>query len=205
MDAVTAVDAFFFIDHAQAVLIVGNCVDRTGSSAGSYRLNDRAKGAGFGTLAAGLAFVRIDLHLGVARGDCSEAAGVEAGFAEAETAAVCDSEVLDRTVIAGGRDDSDNIFCGVVDVGISTHCESDSAAYDLAFFVDAAAVGRFRSRTHIVDNPLALFVREIIVPCHAADFPDHVMFQFDEAFVIGDHTSILSLMEKSRTSVIRES
>ena len=114
----TAVDAFFFIDHAQAVLIVGNGVDRTGSSAGSYGLNDRAEGAGFCTLAAGLAFVRVDLHLGVARGDCSEAAGVETGFPEAETAAVRDSEVLDRAVVTGGWNDSDNIFRGVVDVGV---------------------------------------------------------------------------------------
>ena len=103
-------------------------------------MNNRAKWARLRALAAGFALVRVDLHLRVAGRNGIETARVETGLPEAETAAVRDRVVLDRAVVAGGGDDGDDIFRGVVDVGVEPHREPDTPADNLALLIDAAAV-----------------------------------------------------------------
>ena len=192
MDAVAAVDAFFLVDHAQAVLVIGDGSRRAGTLAGPFGVDDRAEGAGLRAHSAGLAFIRVDLHLRVARGDRPEPARVEAGLAQAEPAAVRDHMVLDRAVVTGRRDDGNDIFCRFVYVRIHAHGQADPAADDLALFIDAAPVGRLRPGAHAVDKLLPLLVVQGAVPRHAADFPDYMVLEFNEAFIIRDHKQFLS-------------
>ena len=187
VDTVAAVDAFILIDYAQAIFVIGDGACRTGSLAWPLTVYNGAERTGPGALSARFALVRVDLHLGIAGRDGVEAAGVQACFSEAETTAVRYHVILDRAVVTGCRNYGDDIFGRLVEIRVHPHREPHSSAYDLAFLIDTAPVGRFRARAHLIDDALALLVCEKIVPGHAADFPDDMMLQFDKAFIIGNH------------------
>ena len=193
VNTMTAVDAFIFVDHAESVVIVRDGVDRAGCLAGTLTVDDGVEGAGFCAQAAGFALVGIDLHLGIARRDGAETAGVQTGFAEAETAAVRDGVILDGTVVAGGRNDGHDIFGRMIDIRIQSHGKADTPAYDLPFFIDAAPVFRLGTGADFIDDLFPGFMGNIVVPRKTTDFTEYMMLQFNKILVIGDHPEYLPL------------
>ena len=192
MNAVAAMDTLFIIQHAYSVFIIVDGSDRARSLAGALAVDDRSERAGLGTHAAGLALIRIDLHLGVAGRDGTELARVQAGFPKAEPAAVRHHMVLDRAVVTCCRYDGNHVVGRLVQIRAHPHRKTYPSADDLTLLVDTAPVGWLLARYHTIDRTLPLLVCKLIVPCHAADFPDHLMLQFNQAFIICNHTSVLS-------------
>ena len=88
MDAVSALDAFGFIDPADPVFVIGDRSGGTGLLAGTLQMGDGRIRTGLGTFAALLTFGRIDVGTVMSDGYRSEVAGIEARLAHTETAVV---------------------------------------------------------------------------------------------------------------------
>ena len=175
VDTVAAVDAFLIVNHAQPVLGVCDGADRACFFAGPFRMDDRAVGAGFCAHAAGLALRRVNPHAGVAGGDGAEAACVQAGLSQAETADIRDHVILDRTVIAGGGDHCHHIAGFAVHIRILSHGQADPPADDLTFFIDAAPVLGLRAGNDLQDQPLTVIRCQFVIPCQAAYLPQDMV------------------------------
>ena len=175
MDTMAAMDAFFVVDHADAVIGIGDGVDGAGFFAGALHMHNGAVGTGFGTQAAGFAFDGVDAHAGIAGGNGIETAGIQAGLAEAEAADIRDQVFLDRAVIAGGGNDGDHIAGGTAGIRVLPQGEADAPPDNFALLIDSAAVIRLRARNDGVDQVLAVFGRQLILPGQAADFLQDLM------------------------------
>ena len=74
------------------------------------------------------------------------------------------------------------------------HGKPDPAPDDFSFFVDAASVLRFWTGTDLIDDLFPVFMRDGIVPRHTAYLADHMMLQFDQAFIICYHKNLSLLV-----------
>ena len=157
MNTVTAVDALFLIDLANAGFVVENCANGADFFTGPFLVNDGTVGAGLCAKAAGLAFGGINAHLGIAGGYGAESTGVQAGFSQTETADVRDKVILDRTVITSGRNDRYNIVRRMGGIRILPHGQADPSPDNFPLFVDAATVLGLGTGTDIIDDSLCAF------------------------------------------------
>jgi hypothetical protein len=162
VDAVAAVDALGLVDHADAVLVIVDGTDRAGSLAGSDQVGDGTVRAGLGAHAAFLTLLGIDMRSVLSDSDGAETAGIQAGFAHAQTAVVGYGIGGQRTLFAGCTDDLDDVL-GIRMIGCGKcACKTDPFPYDLPLFIDAAAVGRQRSGNDLIDKSFLGLVVEIV-------------------------------------------
>ena len=157
MDTVAAVDALFLIDPADAGFIIENRADWAGFFAGAFLVDDGAVGTGFCAKTAGFAFGGINTHFGIAWRNSAEAAGVQAGFPQTETADVRDKVILVRTVITSGRNDRYHIVRRMGGIRILPHGQADPSPDNFPLFVDAATVLGLGTGTDIIDDSLCAF------------------------------------------------
>ena len=150
-------------------------------------MHDGAEGAGLCAHAAGFAFVRINVHLIIARMNGVESACVQAGFSQTEAAAVGHGIFMDRTVITRGRDDSNDIFGRFQRIGTLPHGKTDPSANDLTLFIYTAAVLGLGARAYFINDLFQVFGSQRIIPCKRGDFTDNVMFQVNDTFIICNH------------------
>ena len=109
VDAVSAMDAFIFVDAADPGLVIKDGIHGTGLPARTFLVNDGAERTGLGAHAAAFAFRRIYLHFVVTRGNGAELAGIQACFSKAEPADIRYKIILDRAVVAGSGNHGDNV------------------------------------------------------------------------------------------------
>ena len=175
MDTVAAMNAFFVVNHADAVIGISDCADRAGFLAGTLHVYNSAVGAGFGAQAAGFAFCGINMHPGIAGSDGVKTAGIQAGLPETETADVGHEVFLDRAVVAGGGDHSDYVTGSAVYIRVQPQREADPPPDNLAFLIDTAAVLGLRAWNDRVNQPIEVFRRQPILPGQAADVFENTM------------------------------
>ena len=186
MDTMAAVDAFFIVDGADAVVGIGDGAHRAGLLAGSFHMHNSTVRTGFRAHSAGFALCRIDMHPGIARADGTEVAGIETGLAQAEPADVRDQVILNRTVVAGCWNHRHHLTGLTVHIRIQSHGQADPSADDFPFLVDTATVLGFGSGNDLQHQLLAVLVRQFSVPRQAAHLAEDMVFQFNNAFVVGN-------------------
>ena len=110
VDAVSALDALFLINHADAVLIIGNGVHGADLLAGSLQMGDGVVGAGLRAQTALLALGRVDIGAALGHADGAELAGILAGLSHTFAAVVRYRVRRDGTLLAGRVDNLHHII-----------------------------------------------------------------------------------------------
>jgi hypothetical protein len=190
VDAVAALDAFFFVDFAVAPVVIGNRSDRAGFFAGPLQVNYGAVWAGFGAKAAFLAFGGIYVHPHFAGRDGVKMAGAKAGTPHAKAAVVGDGIRRNRAVVAGRVYHLNHVLAWR-HVGRTFGAgKADSLADNLALLVNAAILGLGAGNHFVNQLVLFLFVK-LAFPRKTANFFHYLMLEPYNSCVVCNHRRIL--------------
>ena len=194
MNAVSAVDTFFLVNLAESVLIIRDRIHRTYFLARTLQVDDRAIRTCLRALSALFAFSRIDVHTQLAGSDRVKPAGADARTAKAETAVIGYGKCRDRTFVARGVDDLNNVLRRIIDIRVLIHRQMNTLPNDRPLLIDTAAIIGLRSRRDLHDDLFTLLVPDFTFPRRPTDSPDYTMLQADYILIIIYHRDRLSAL-----------
>ncbi len=151
-------------------------------------MDDRPVGTGLCAQAAFPALLRVDAHAAFSLADGTEAAGIDAGLAQTEAAAVRNGIGGGGAVVAGRTNDLHHVGRIIRNVCIPAGSQPDPLADDLPLLIDAAAVFRLRAGADAEDDHLPRLRRQISRPGKAAHLGRNVVFQIPDLFIVGQHS-----------------
>ena len=195
MDTMPALNTLLFIDLADAILIIGNSTDRTRLFAGALQMGDGTVWTCCRTLPALLAFHRIDIRPASVYADCAELTGIVARLSHTGTAVIRYQIGRDRAFLACRFQHVYHLF-GSLRLGRwrLAQRQTDPLPDQLALLIDTAAISRPGSGDQLVGDPLIVFLIKITVPGQPGHFFNDFMFQFQDIFIIRNHSYLPQIL-----------
>ena len=194
MDAVTALDALVLIDHANAVVIIGDGADRASLLARTNKMGNRAVRTCLRAHTALFALIGINVGSSLANADRTELTGIDTCLAHAETAVISYGIGGKRTFLTGRADYLNNVLRLGDSIRALSQGKIDSLFDELSLFVDTAAIGCHGSGNDLIDEFFPVFLIQLAVPGQLGCLFHNSVLQSHECSIIGYHLLLLSAM-----------